>query len=99
MQVQSAHLSTTVNGLSEPDVLLVLRAPVPVLAGDALWVRVDAGVSGGEVAVGLDGVSDATLVGVDPVETCRGVQERMTLISTDNVIITIINTSLGFCCV
>jgi hypothetical protein len=79
-------------------VLLVLRAPVPVLAGDALWVRVDAGVSGGEVAVGLDGVSDAALVGVDPVETCSGGQERDTLISTDNANNTIITTFTLFRC-
>lgn len=51
--------------------LLALGASVPVLAGDALGVCVDAGLAGGEVAEDLDGVSDASLVGVNPVETYR----------------------------
>ena len=64
------HLSTAIDGLSEPDVLLVLGAPVPVLAGDALGVGVDAGLARGEVTEDLDGVHDAALVGVDPVVAC-----------------------------
>lgn len=52
--------------------LLVLGIPVPVLAGDALGVRVDAGLASGEVAEGLDGIHDASLVGIDPVVSCRG---------------------------
>lgn len=62
-------LSTTVDGLSEPDVLLALGASEPVLAGDALGVGMDAGLTGGEVAEDLDGVIDASLVGVNPVES------------------------------
>lgn len=64
-----AHLGTAVDGLSEPDVLLALGASEPVLAGDALGVGIDAGLAGGEVAEDLDGIIDAALVGVDPVET------------------------------
>ena len=62
------HLRTTVDGLSEPDVLLALGASEPVLVGDALRVSVDAGLAGGEVTEDLDGVVVASLVGVDPVE-------------------------------
>lgn len=64
-----SHLSATVDGLTEPDVLLVLGASVPVLAGDALRVGVDAGLTGGEVTEDLDGIVGAALVGVDPVES------------------------------
>lgn len=66
-----AHLGATVDGLSEPDVLLGLGASEPVLLGDALGVGVDAGLAGGEVAEDLDGVVHAALVGVDPVESCQ----------------------------
>lgn len=66
-----AHLSTTVDGLSEPDVLFALGASVPVLLGDALRVGIDAGLTGGEVAEDLDGIIRATLVGVNPVESYR----------------------------
>lgn len=65
-----SHLGTTIDGLSKPDVFLVLGASEPVLAGDALRVGVDAGLTGGEVAEDLDGVIYAALVGVDPVESC-----------------------------
>ena len=63
----STHLSSAIDGLSEPNVLLVLGASVPVLVGDASGVGVDAGLAGGEVTEDLDGVHDAALVGVDPV--------------------------------
>lgn len=66
-----AHLSTTVDGLSEPDVLLALGASVPVLVGNALGVGMDAGLAGGEVAEHLDGIIDASLVGVNIVESYR----------------------------
>lgn len=66
-----AYLGATVDGLSEPDVLLALGASEPVLLGDALGVGVDAGLTGGEVAEDLDGVVDAALVGVDPVESYK----------------------------
>lgn len=69
LQSVDAHLSTTVDGLSEPDVLLVLGASEPVLAGDALRVGINAGLAGGEVAEDLDGITAAALVGVNPVET------------------------------
>lgn len=52
--------------------LLLLGASVPVLVCNALWVSVDAGLTSGEVAVGLDGVHGAALVGIDPVESCKG---------------------------
>lgn len=48
---------------------LAFRASVPVLAGDALRMGVDAGLAAGEVAEDIDGVVDAALVGVDPVES------------------------------
>lgn len=70
-----SHLSATVDGLTEPDVLLVLGASVPVLAGDALRVGVDAGLTGGEVAEDLDGIVGAALVGVNPVESFRKSRE------------------------
>ena len=69
------HLSTAVDGLAEPDVLLVLGASVPVLAGNALRVCVDAGFSCVKVAEDLDGIHDASLVGVDPVVSYEGVIE------------------------
>lgn len=65
------YLSTTIDGLAKPNVFLLLGALVPILAWDALGVGVDAGVAGGEVAVGLDGIHGAALVGVDPVEAWR----------------------------
>lgn len=65
----ASHLGTTVDGLSEPDVLLGLCASVPVLLCDALGVGVDAGLAGSEVAEDLDGIIDASLVGVNPVES------------------------------
>ena len=49
--------------------LLALGASEPVLAGNALRVGMDAGLAGGEVAEDLDGIIDAALVGVNPVET------------------------------
>lgn len=64
-----AHLSTTIDGLSEPDVLHALGASVPVLLGNALRVGIDAGLAGGEVTEDLDGIINATLVGVNPVES------------------------------
>lgn len=67
----SAHLRVSIDGLSEPDVLLVLGASVPVLLGDALRLGIDAGLAGGEVAEDLDGIVGAALVGVNPVESCR----------------------------
>lgn len=66
------YLSTTVDGLAKPGVFLLLGASVPVLAWDALWVRVDAGLASREVAEGLDGIHGAALIGVDPVETFKG---------------------------
>lgn len=69
---QDTHLGATVDGLSEPDVLHALGAPEPVLLGDALGLGVDASLAGVEVAEDLDGVVVAALVGVDPVESCKG---------------------------
>lgn len=51
--------------------LLVLGASVPVLAGNALRVGIDAGLAGGEVAEDFDGIIDASLVGVNIVESYR----------------------------
>lgn len=51
--------------------LLVLGASEPVLLGNALRVGIDAGLTGGEVAEDLDGIIDAALVGVNPVESFR----------------------------
>lgn len=73
---EKAHLGATVDGLSEPDVLLGLGASEPVLLGDALRVGIDAGLTGGEVAEDLDGVVHAALVGVDPVESYEEKQEE-----------------------
>jgi len=69
--VCSSHLSTTVDGLSEPDVLLGLGASEPVLAGNASGMGMDAGLAGVEVAEDLDGITDASLVGVNVVESYR----------------------------
>lgn len=66
-----AYLSTAIDGLSEPDVLLSLGASEPVLVGNALRVGVDAGLTGGEVAEDLDGIIGASLVGVNPVESYK----------------------------
>lgn len=66
------YLSTTIDGLAKPNVFLLLGASVPVLLWDALGVGVDAGLASRKVAVGLDGIHGAALVGVDPVETYRG---------------------------
>lgn len=71
MSPPTAHLSTAIYGLSEPDVLLALCASEPVLPGNALRVGIDAGLAGGEVAEHLDGIVDAALVGVNPVESYR----------------------------
>lgn len=49
--------------------LLGLCASVPVLGGNALRVGIDAGLTGGKVAEDLDGIVDASLVGVNPVES------------------------------
>lgn len=49
--------------------LPVVCASVPVLACNALWVGIDAGLPGGKVAEDLDGIIDAALVGVNPVES------------------------------
>lgn len=73
---EGAHLGATVDSLSEPDVLLALGASEPVLLGDALGVGIDAGLTGGEVAEDLDGVVDAALVGVDPVESYKERQRK-----------------------
>lgn len=72
-----AHLGATVDGLSEPDVLLALGASEPVLLGDALGVGIDAGLTGGEVAEDLDGVVDAALVGVNVVESYEERQNKI----------------------
>lgn len=56
--------------------LLALGASEPVLLGNALRVGIDAGLTGGEVAEDLDGVIDAALVGVDPVESFRAEKEE-----------------------
>ena len=71
-----SYLSTTIDGLSEPDVFLALGASEPVLAGDALRVGMDAGLTGGEVAEDLDGIIDAALVGVNPVKSYRSGEEK-----------------------
>lgn len=69
LSAEDAHLSATVDGLSEPDVLHALCASVPVLLGNALRLGVDASLTSGEVAEDLDGVVGAALVGVNPVES------------------------------
>lgn len=51
--------------------LLGLGASEPVLLGNALRVGKDASLAAGEVAEDLDGVVDAALVGVDPVESYK----------------------------
>lgn len=61
--------------------LLLLGAPVPVLACNALRVRMDTGLTCGEVAEGLDGIHGAALVGIDPVETCKGKQTHTSMLS------------------
>lgn len=49
--------------------LHALGASVPVLLGNTLRMGIDAGLAGGEVTEDLDGIIDATLVGVNPVES------------------------------
>lgn len=73
----ATYLGTTIDGLAKPNVFLVLGALVPILAWDALWVGVDAGVASGEVAIGLDGIHGAALVGVDPVEAYPSEKVRL----------------------
>lgn len=69
---RDTHLGATVDGLTEPHVLHGLCAPEPILLGDALRLGVDASLAGGKVAEDLDSVVVAALVGVDPVESCKG---------------------------
>lgn len=64
-------MEATVDGLAEPDVLLLLGlAAPPVLPGDAAGAGVHARLPRGHVAEDLDGVQGAALVGVDPVIAC-----------------------------
>lgn len=64
-------MEAAVDGVGEPDVLLLLGfAAPPVLPGDAAGAGVHARLPRGHVAEDLDGVQGATLVGVDPVITC-----------------------------
>lgn len=79
--VYKPHLGATVDGLAKPDMLLLLGTSVPVLACNALRLSIDAGVSCGEVAVGLDGIHRAALVGIDPVETCKRKQTDTSILS------------------
>lgn len=67
------YLVAVVHGLSEPDVLLLLDvlAEVPVLLGDLTLSWGDASLSSLHVAVDLDGILSASLVGVDPVLAWR----------------------------
>lgn len=65
------HLCATIDGLAVPDMLLLLGASVPVLACNALGLSIDTGLTCGEVAVGLNGIHGAALVGIDPVETYK----------------------------
>lgn len=67
-----SHLEAVAHCLAEPDVLLLLGvlAEVPVLLGDGGLGWVDAGLARLHVAVDLDGVQVAALVGVDPVLAC-----------------------------
>lgn len=61
--------------------MLVLGASVPVLLGNATRVGIDAGLTGGEVAEGFDGIIDASLVGVNPVESYRkGISQKSELV-------------------
>lgn len=69
--VYKPHLCATVDGLTKPDMFLHLGTSVPVLACNALRVSIDAGLTCGEVAEGLDGIHCAALVRIDPVETCK----------------------------
>lgn len=70
-------METAVNGLCEPDVLLVFGlAGPPVLLGDAAGVGVDAGLARLHVAENFDGVQGAALVRVDPVVSCSGEDKR-----------------------
>lgn len=65
------ELCATVDGFTEPDVLLLLDGlvDVPILLGNAVWVGVDAGLTSREVAECSDGIRRAALVGVNPVES------------------------------
>lgn len=69
---RDTHLSATVDGLTEPHVLHGLCASEPILLGDALRLGVDASLAGGKVAEDLNSIVVAALVGVDPVESCKG---------------------------
>ena len=71
-----SHLSATIDGLSEPDVLLGLGGSVPVLLGNACGVCEDASLAGVEVAEDLDGIRVASLVGVDVVVSYREDRDR-----------------------
>lgn len=70
-EVKCVYLEAAGHSLAEPDVLLLLDvlAGVPALVGNNALSGVDAGLSGLHVAVDLDGVLSAALVGVDPVLT------------------------------
>lgn len=85
MTVHKTHLCATVDGLTKIDMLLLLGAPVPVLACNALRVSMDTGLTCGEVAVGLDGIHGAALVGINPVETCKRKQMRTSKLSWTKV--------------
>lgn len=64
-------MESTIDGLPEPDVLLLLGfAAPPVLPGDAAGAGVHARLPRGHVAEDLDGVQGAALVGVNPVIAC-----------------------------
>lgn len=66
-------METTIDGLCEPDVLLVFGlAGPPVLLGDASGVGVDTGLTCLHVAEDFDGIQGAALVRVDPVISCSG---------------------------
>lgn len=69
LTVSLTHLGTTVDGLSEPHVLPVICASVPVFACNALRLGVDAGLAGGKVTEDFDGIIDAALVRVNVVKS------------------------------
>lgn len=68
------YLEAIGHGLAEPDVLLLLDvlACVPVLLGNVGHSWVDASLASLHVAVDLDGILSAALVGVDPVLAWSG---------------------------
>lgn len=65
-------METTIDGLSKPDVLLLLAlACPPVLPGDASRLGVDTRLAGLHIAENFYGIQSTALVGVNPVVACH----------------------------